>query len=125
VVVESLIRWVPLPRLSRLLGVRLDFAPPRGDLDPLPLAALPPDARRQLRCTHRVTDVWPLSKGPCLRRSLVAGHLLRRHDAAVRLGIATVGDDVLAHAWVEIGSHPLEDVSDFSAFAERPGQATS
>jgi hypothetical protein len=114
--VEALIRWVPLPRLSRMLGIRVNLAPPRNDVEQLPADALTSRDRRQLRCTRRVADVWPLSKGPCLRRSLVAGHLLRRHDPAVRLGISGVGGDVLAHAWLEIDDRPLESVDGFSVF---------
>ena len=108
--VEVLIRWVPLPRLSRLLGLRLNLDPARPDIEEMAWTELSPRARRQIRCTRRVADVWPLSRGPCLRRSLVAGHLLRRHHPAVRLGVATAGDTVLAHAWLEIDDRPLESV---------------
>ena len=115
-VVEMLIRWVPLPRLARVLGIRVNLAPARTDAQQLPLEQLPPRARRELRCTRRVADVWPLSKGPCLRRSLVAGHLLRRHHPAVRLGVAGTGAELVAHAWLEIDDRPLESVAGLSVF---------
>jgi hypothetical protein len=116
VVVEALIRWVPLPRLSRLLGLRLDLSPGRPDMQQMSVSELPARARRQLRCTRRVTSVWPSANGPCLRRSLVVGHLLREHDPAVRLGVAGSGDRLVAHAWIEIQDRPLEDISEYRAF---------
>ncbi len=116
VFVEALIRSVPLPRLSEMLGIRVNLAPPPAGVERLPAETLTPRDRRQLRCSQRVADVWPLSKGPCLRRSLVAGHLLRRHHPAVRLGVSGTGDRLLAHAWLEIDDRPLEDVAHFSAF---------
>jgi hypothetical protein len=114
-VVEALVRWVTLPRLARMLDVRIDLSP-SSPTTPLQLCELPPRSARQVRCTQRVADVWPLSKGPCLRRSLVIGHLLRRHHPAIRLGVAGAGDELVAHAWVEIDGHPLEDVTGFHAF---------
>jgi hypothetical protein len=120
VVVELLIRWVSLPRLSRVLGVHVNLAPVRPDVALFPIEELPARDRRRLRCTRRVADVWPLSKGPCLRRSLVAGHLLRHHRPAIRLGVAGQGADVLAHAWLEIDDRPLESVSGLKVFQQTP-----
>jgi Transglutaminase-like superfamily len=119
VVVELLIRWVALPRLTRLLGVRVDLDPAPADVKQMPVDDLPVQARQQLRCTERVADAWPFSRGPCLRRSLVGGHLLRDLNPAVRIGLAGSGDAVLAHAWLEINDRPLEPVTDFNRF-QRP-----
>jgi hypothetical protein len=119
-VVEVLIRWVPLPRLARVLGIRVNLGPTRPDAEQLPVTLLSPRARRELQCTRRVADVWPLSKGPCLRRSLVAGHLLRRHHPAVRLGVAGTGADLVAHAWLEIDDRPLENVEGLLVFQRTP-----
>ncbi len=120
VIVELLIRSVPLPRLSRLLGVRVDFQPARADPERLAVRELPPRAERQLRCTRRVADAWPFSRGPCLRRALVGGHLIRDLDPAVRLGVAGTGDSIHAHAWLEIDGRPLETVTGFRAFQQTP-----
>jgi hypothetical protein len=122
--VELLIRWVPLPRLSHLLGVRLNFDPAPSNVEQVHVTELPARVRRQIRCTARVTSVWPFSEGPCLRRSLVIGHLLRRRDVTVRLGIAGAGDAILAHAWVEVADRPLEDVAGFSALEHARVEAT-
>ena len=117
VVVELVIRWVELPRLSRLLGRR--GQPPAGTL-PRPSScaskSYPARPRRQLRCTWRVADAWPFSRGPCLRRALVGGHLVRDLHPTIRLGVAGVGDTLVAHAWLEIDGRPLESVSQFSLF---------
>ncbi len=118
VIVEVLVRTVPLPRLSRLLGVPLDLRPHVGSVEPLPLASLPDRARRRLRCTRRVADVWPFSHGPCLRRALIGGHLVRELQPSVRLGITATGDELLAHAWLEIGGRPLESVEHFQRFEQ-------
>jgi hypothetical protein len=50
----------------------------------------------------------------------VAGHLLRRLDPALRLGLTGAGDGVFGHAWLEIGDRPLEDVAAFSLFQQTP-----
>lgn len=115
ILVELLIRWVSLPHLSDLLGVRVNLEPPDGDAVQIGLGELPPRAARQVRCARRVAGIWPFGDGPCLRRSLVVGHLLRRHGAALRLGVADDGD-LPAHAWVEIADRPLESIVGFSVF---------
>jgi hypothetical protein len=115
--VELLIRWVPVRRLGRLLGAPVSFATARPDAARLTVAELPPRAQRQLRCTQRVAAHWPSANGPCLRRSLVAGHLLRDHHPSVRLGVGGQStDDLAAHAWLEIDQRPLEDVQEFRMF---------
>ncbi|HSB85446.1 MAG TPA: lasso peptide biosynthesis B2 protein [Ilumatobacteraceae bacterium] len=121
--VEVLVRWVSLPRLSRVLGVRVDIQPPRADAVQLPVDALSRRAQRQLQCTWKVADAWPFSRGPCLRRALVGGHLIRDLHPAIRLGVAGSGDALLAHAWLEIDGRALETVSAFSLFQRRSAGA--
>lgn len=47
----------------------------------------------------------------CLQRSLALEHLLRRsgHAAGIRFGVrrAGAGNELLAHAWVEVDGRPL------------------
>jgi hypothetical protein len=117
--VELMVRFVPLPRLCRLMGVELNLASSIATLEPISPRELPPRARRQLRCTRRVTDAWPLSRGPCLRRSLVAGHLLRDRGPTIRLGTIDVGGSFVGHAWLEIDGRPLERVDDYRPFEQR------
>lgn len=114
--VESTIRWIPLPRLARVLGVRFDLTPTQSSAAPVPIDSLPPDARRALRSTMRVTRWSPFWSGPCLRRSLVAAHLIRDLDPAVRIGLAGETDSLRAHAWVEIDHAPLEEIGEYTSF---------
>jgi hypothetical protein len=100
IVVELLIRWVPLPRLAASLGVRVNLGPARPGAERLPVELLSARARRELRCTRRVADVWPLSKGPYVRRSL-------------------------AHAWLEIDDRPLENVDGFGVFQHASAGTTA
>lgn len=44
---------------------------------------------------------WPFGRGPCLRQSLVIGHLLRSRQPVLRLGVGEVDGRVMAHAWIE------------------------
>ena len=118
-VVESVIRFVPIRSLGHRLGVPVDLEPTVEQSDRLPLRQLSPRAQQQLRCTRRVADVWPFSQGPCLRRALVGGHLVRRLDPRIRLGVTSSDDGLLAHAWLEIDGRPLEAVDDFARFGRR------
>jgi hypothetical protein len=124
-VIESLIRWIRLPRLSRMLGIRLDLQPTQMDGDPVRAADLNGRELRQVRFAHRLTDVWPFGRGPCLRRSLVIGHLLRDRHPAVRLGVAGAGEDLFAHAWVEVDGRPLEGLAGITAFQVQPVEVPS
>lgn len=116
VLAELLIRWVSLPRLTSFLRVHLDLRPvgpsPTG-ASPIPMSFR---AGRQLVYTWRVAARWPFGAGPCLRRSLVAAHLLRSSGATLRLGFPHGRPDFVAHAWVEIDRRPLEDVSAYVPF---------
>jgi Transglutaminase-like superfamily len=120
VLVEVMVRRVALPRLCRLLDVRLNLEPPPPDAERIRVRDLPPRAARQVRCTRRVAGAWPFSRGPCLRRALVTGHLLRDLSPALRLGLAGSDGEVFAHAWLEIDDRPLEDVASFSLFQQVP-----
>jgi hypothetical protein len=121
-VVEVSIRWVPLPRLARVLGVEVNLRPSVSSGLPPDVSGLSAHQRRQLRCTWRIADAWPFGSGPCLRRSLVAARLLRGSGAAVRLGLPRP-DVGAAHAWVEIDGRPIEDVSAYRPFVNPPASA--
>jgi hypothetical protein len=122
-VVEVLIRWMPLQRLSRLLGVRVDLGPGRPGMAPVDPRSLSPRQRRRVRMTLRLSARWPFSEGPCLRRSLVLARLLRPDDVAVRLGFPRESGIAIAHAWVELRGRPLEDVSAYQPFETATGLA--
>lgn len=50
----------------------------------------------------------------CLTRSLCLQWLLRRHgiDTELRLGVKLDEGQLHAHAWVEMGGHPVNDRED-------------
>lgn len=126
--VELLIRSMPLPRLSRALGCRVDLEAAEPGAQRLWLKELPPRSARQVRCTRRVAQVWPFTDGPCLRSALVTGHLLRDLDPAIRLGMVKTDEEMHAHAWVEIDGRPLDHVAAYDVFqsqSDRPGRVDS
>jgi hypothetical protein len=134
--VEATIRWMRLPRLTRALGVRFEpraesghggsaggvpspdasSPTPRG---PAAEADLPVAVVRARQSVDRLMRVWPLGAGPCLRESLVLGHLIRADAPVLRLGVARHGDRLRAHAWVEIDGQPVNDPKGFIAFGGR------
>jgi hypothetical protein len=118
IVVEVLVRTSPLPRVGRLLGCDVDVESHLIAAERLAPVDLTRRHRRQLRCAHRLARAWPFSDGPCLRRALVDGHLLRELNPSVRLGLIGSGSDLSAHAWLEIGGRPLEDVGAYRAFEQ-------
>ena len=120
VVVEVMVRTMPLSRTSRLLGCAVSLEPARSDAERLRPWHLSRAGRRRLRCAGRVADAWPFSRGPCLRRALVGGHLVRELDPVVRLGTARRDGELMAHAWLEIQGRPLEDVEHFAMFHRAP-----
>lgn len=125
--VEMIVRWVRLPRIARTLGVKLEVGAPTADGPPT--GALGPDGVHEDRATAHpptlmamrdaaasVARHWPFGSGPCLRESLVLGYLVRHHDPILRLGVRKHGDEVQAHAWIEVDGRPLNDPLGFVPF---------
>lgn len=114
--VEVGVRALPLPRLAKLLGVRLDSegSPAVGDR---PCAQPSTRARRRLQATYRVLRHWPFG-GTCLRQALVLGQRLRRLDPVLHVGVAKVEGDVRAHAWLEIDGAVVDPIGG-AAFYQR------
>lgn len=101
--VELAIRIAPSAKVARWLGV--PFQP--VDQQQPPASANPPDLsdreKRRAQLTLALMDHWPFAEGTCLRQSLVLGHILRRHDPTLRLGVRRHDGDLAAHAWIEVG----------------------
>lgn len=102
--VEGLIRFAPLPRTCRLLGVRL--GPPAKDTASHALPGL--DARVSSVATD-VARVYTSLPFPdtCLRRALTAGFRLRHLEPRLVLGVQK-GAAFRAHAWLEVGGQVLD-----------------
>jgi len=73
----------------------------------------PPRRIRRFTCDERAWVAWaidsaaakPWIAAPCLPQALAAHAMLRRRGIASRvcLGVAGVPDQIMAHAWVEVG----------------------
>jgi Transglutaminase-like superfamily len=102
--VEGLIRFTPLPRTCRLLGVRLG---PTAD-DAVTRTNPGLDARVSSIATEvaRVYTSLPLPD-TCLRRALTAGFRLRHLQPRLVLGVRK-GAAFRAHAWLEVGGQVLD-----------------
>ncbi|MCM3660787.1 lasso peptide biosynthesis B2 protein [Georgenia satyanarayanai] len=99
--VEIGLRTLPLPRLARLLRVRLVLDGTAGRRADPRLIRLTPDERERLDVTWRVLRHRPFN-GTCLRRALLGAHVLRHREHAVRIGVQKVDGEVKAHAWLEV-----------------------
>lgn len=120
VAVETGLRTVPLPRLARVLGIRLvlDGGPTTvGDLSAVRLTER---ERHRLDVTWRVLRHRPFN-GTCLRRALLAARVLRHRHHAVRIGVQKVDGEVRAHAWLELDGVALDPdgVAGFRVLAAR------
>lgn len=102
------VRTLPLARLARLY--RVGFGPAADQEPGPPLDELPLWAARRLRVVARVMRRWPV-QGECLRHSLVAGQRLRALRPELKLGVATDGAGVVAHAWLAIAGRSLDPLS--------------
>ncbi|MEQ6902459.1 lasso peptide biosynthesis B2 protein [Nocardioides sp. YIM 152588] len=115
-VVEVGLRVTTLPRLARLLGVSLKL----GDRVAAPgrptIGALPPRAAMQVRMTQRVLRRSPFGS-TCLRQALVSGQRIRRLGPVLHIGVAKIGGEVRAHAWLVVGGRVIDP--DFGAVPYR------
>lgn len=108
VAIESGLRLLPLPRLCRVLGVRLDLQsgkPASG------LWAVPQRHARTVRAVLRATRWWPFGD-TCLRRCLLLARALQAHGPIVRIGVRREVDGTFsAHSWLEVSGASLDPMS--------------
>lgn len=116
VVAELAVRTVPLPRLTRLLGIALiDSDAP----DDVPLPARRPGldgatVARRAAMVDRLYRGWP-RKDSCLRRALVLGYRIRRARPVLSIGVANENGSIRAHAWIEVDGHVVgDDTGDYA-----------
>jgi hypothetical protein len=60
--------------------------------------------------------VWYVKRAPCLQRSAVAAHLLRRHGVPAELVIGYRPTLFESHAWVEVGGQIINDRPQYKKF---------
>lgn len=116
-VAEVAIRTVGFRRTAALLQLPIDSGPPPTVVPPSASAlGLSRADVMTISCARRLSrHVHGAARG-CLRRSLVLGWLLRRHDPRIRFGVARAGTGYATHAWIEISGVPVDDPQGFAAF---------
>ena len=111
---EFSLRLGTLPRVAGWFGATLEFSetPPARGPGQLPIL---PAQRRKLLALARVASHWPLApNGACLRHSLAAAHLMRRHHPRLRLAVGSKSPrDITAHAWIEIDGIAVTDPGNY------------
>lgn len=109
VVVETLLRLQPTARVVERFGLRMSVGVPCQEPGP-------PLGRHSLSRTEEVRwavvkRLTPLLYGDdrgCLRRAMVLGVILRRHNPVLRLGVRRGEESFTAHAWLEIDGRQIE-----------------
>lgn len=99
--VDLALRWLDLRRAERLL----DFV---ARLGPRLAPSTPPDAVRLRRWVSAAAG-HQIGSPRCLHRSLALRTMLRRRhcSARLRIGVRHRGEQLEAHAWLEIDGVPL------------------
>jgi hypothetical protein len=117
--IEVLLRTRPLPDVARRLGVA--FVAVDVDVDAAGSIAAPvmltEGERRRLRWARRIGRRWPFCEGTCLRESLLAGYVLRRHHPRLVIGVSRKGDSFAAHAWLDVQGRMVGDPGRFQRLA--------
>lgn len=120
VCVEVGLRVTTLPRLAKFLGVPLamdgDAGLPQPSVSTDPeRTILPAVARRRIRATRTVMRHWPLGD-TCLRQALVSGQRIRGLNPNLHVGVAKVGSEVRAHAWLTVGDTVIDPMRAAGAY---------
>ncbi len=105
IVTELCLDRSELPRLARFLGVPLEEGPATSPAISDKLGLECRQALMAARLSLRIIKAPPT----CLRRGLIAGHLLRSRRPKLRIGAASDGTSFRAHAWLEISGERLPD----------------
>lgn len=109
-VVEIGLSISTVPRVARLLGIRLARD---DDAEPVEVPADIPTVwiRRRYVEVNRVLRRWPFGN-TCLRRALVLGQRIRRLDPVLVIGVRHGEDGQLAaHAWLVVGDIALDPLA--------------
>ena len=121
VLVEVLIRS-DLPSLARRMGVPLQLDGTDTVYRPGNVTVLDDADLRALRVFQRLDRFWWSST--CLRRALVAGHLLRAHGPRLVIGVRKPpGRPLTAHAWLRVDGAALDEAAlDYAPLADGPAR---
>jgi hypothetical protein len=110
---EVALRCFPTARAARYFGVPVTMHQQSGRrCQP----ALTVREKRLASTAVRVAcRVYGRDRG-CLRRALVIGFILRRHNPSLRLGVLPHGSKFVSHAWVQVGGFDLEPTDNLLGF---------
>lgn len=115
-VAEAAVKLVPLPRLTKTLGIDLIDVGERPAETP---GHAPPTLRddeiaRRARAVDRLYHAWP-RKSSCLRRALLLGYRIRKAHPVLFIGVAKKDGAIRAHAWIEVdGAVVGEDTGEYA-----------
>ena len=110
--VEIGLRVLRLPTLVRLLGISLWTIPGQRERHASPADLGARDASRYRAACH-VLRLWPHGgRNGCLRLALIAGFLLRHRKPTLHLGVAQVGRQTRAHAWISVDGMIFDPLAD-------------
>jgi len=112
-VVETGLRFSTLPRLTRLLGIRLahDGESEQQEDSGFPSDLPAPWIRRRAVAVNRVFRHGPL-EGTCIRRALVLGQRIRRLNPTLMIGVRRDDSGALAaHAWLVVTGIALDPLA--------------
>jgi hypothetical protein len=112
--IEVGVRTTRVDRVASALGVR--FLSGGSLRDGAELVRVSDHERRWLRNAARLLRRWPLD-ATCLRRSLLTGWVLRRHEPLLVIGVRSEEGQIAAHAWIRLGDRDLDPgASTYAAF---------
>jgi len=110
IVVEIGLRSTTLPRLARLLGVRMSVngEPVHGAAPPGLTVLSTHRIALYGRTIPRVLRRWPFGD-TCLRRALILGFFIRRVDPVLVIGVRRdETGKIAAHAWLVVAGTTLD-----------------
>ena len=114
---------VALPRLAAAVGAPVCLNPEAGEHVDTAVLLGPADSAR-LRAVQILMRRWPFgARGPCLRRALVAGRLLRHRQPHLVLGAMRDERGATAHAWLLVDGVALDADAERWTPLLRPGVA--
>ena len=119
VIVEAFVRG-DIRTLAQRMGVPLQLDGMNSVYQPGRIAMLDAGEQQAFRVFWRLNHFWPTST--CLRRALVAGHLLRARGPRLVIGVRKPrGEALTAHAWLLLEGTALDEAAlDYAPLNEAP-----
>lgn len=122
-VVEAALRAVGTRRAARWFGARFESGDSVGTGNHGALLLTSRESS-SLAGVELVARRWPFGPpGGCLRESLAAAHVLRRHEPCIRVAVEPGQRGTLAaHAWLEVAGVAATDRGTFRSVLSSPAR---